>query len=123
MFVQTMYINKKNGSLANAPDANSPGSTSETPVGTTPIDNIAQSSKESNISKEINPDAVEWEENTENRPLCSPAGVRHAQKTKADPIPSKEEMGPAYYDSVIFHQSIFAVGPLLLRGKSCGSGL
>ena len=67
LFVQTMYINKKSGSLANAPDANSPGSTSETPVGTTPIDNIAQSSKESNTSEEKNPDAVDWEGNREQR--------------------------------------------------------
>lgn len=42
LFVQTMYVNAKKRSIANAADAKSPTLTSETTVGTTPNKNISQ---------------------------------------------------------------------------------
>ena len=61
IYVQTMYINK-NGSIASAPDANSPSYTSKTTAGTTPTSTLTQQNptvKKQNSDRDASPEEME----------------------------------------------------------------
>ncbi len=58
IFVQTMYLPKKNGSIANVANANALRQTSETTVGTAPINNISNTEPNVNNNVEISKNAI-----------------------------------------------------------------